>query len=162
MVARNRSLPYRHDAKVSESQIAAQGSPLTGRRRTLRKLAVVFWRLVNPPTRLAAGFAPWWVLVETTGHRTGKRRRTPIATGPIDSGGMWLIAAHGRHASWVRTLEVTPSVRVRTRGRWRTGSAIVHEFDPSRVAAFNVYARQAARRMGIDPALVRIEWAGPN
>ena len=31
---------------------------------------------------------------------------------------MWLIAVHGRHAGWVRNLEVTPEARIKLAGRW--------------------------------------------
>ena len=119
-----------------------------------------WWRLVNPPTRALAGVAPWWVLVETTGHKTGKRRRTPIATGPYDDTRLELIAAHGRHAAWVQNLDATPAVRVKLRRRWRDGVASVHDLDPARLPDFNPYARAAAGRIGIDPVLVRIDWTG--
>ena len=123
-----------------------------------RRLAVGFWRVVNPVTRPLAGVAPWWVLVETTGRVSGKRRRTPIARGPGDDGGMWLIAAHGRHAGWVKNLSAQPAVRMRHRGRWLDGVASLHPVDDARVSTFNLYARQAAGGIGIDPLLVRIDW----
>ena len=128
------------------------------RQRVKRRLAVVFWRIVNPPTRPLAGIAPWWVLVETTGHKTGKRRRTPIATGPYDDTGMELIAAHGRHSAWVKNLENTPAVRIRHRRKWHPGVARVLDLDVAKTATFNLYARQAAGAIGIDPVLVRIDW----
>ena len=31
-----------------------------------------------------AGLAPWWVVLETKGRRTGRQRRTPLANGPFD------------------------------------------------------------------------------
>jgi hypothetical protein len=38
---------------------------------------------MNPlPLRLA-GIAPWWVILETTGRRTGLPRRVPPAGGPL-------------------------------------------------------------------------------
>jgi integrase len=46
-------------------------------------MARTFWKILNPITRGLAGLAPWWVLLETTGRRTGKRRRTPFANGPF-------------------------------------------------------------------------------
>jgi deazaflavin-dependent oxidoreductase (nitroreductase family) len=129
--------------------------------RAKRRIAVRFWRLVNPPTRWLAGVVPWWVLLETVGHRTGRLRRTPIARGPIDDTGIWLIAAHGRHASWVKNIQARPTVRVRHRRSWRDGTARVQDLDAQRLARFNVYARQAAKTMGIDPMLVRIDWRTP-
>jgi deazaflavin-dependent oxidoreductase (nitroreductase family) len=133
---------------------------LSGRQRRKRRFAVTFWRVANPAARVLAGVVPWWVLVETVGCRTGNRRRTPIAAGPIDDAGTWLIAAHGRHSSWIKNLEATPAVRVRVRRRWRAGTASVHDLDPHRVRSFNRYARQAAGGIGIDPVLVRIDWTG--
>jgi hypothetical protein len=32
------------------------------------------WRIINPANRVLAGIAPWWVVIETVGRRTGKRR----------------------------------------------------------------------------------------
>jgi deazaflavin-dependent oxidoreductase (nitroreductase family) len=117
----------------------------------------MFWRLVNPPTRILAGVAPWWVLLETRGARTGKPRRTPLARGPIDGNVLWLISVHGRHAAWVRNLEATPVVRVRLAGRWHIGRASVQPYDEGVAQRFNAYARGGPRFLGIDPVLVRVE-----
>src|SRR4051794_20559532 len=133
---------------------------MTGAERWKRRITVGFWRVVNPITRPLAGLAPWWVLVETTGRVSGKARRTPIAAGLRDEAGVWLIAAHGRHAGWVKNLEARPAVRLRHRGRWRSGSASLHPLDEARVSTFNLYARQAAGGGGIDPLLLRIGWGG--
>lgn len=124
------------------------------RRRTRTK---ALWRVINPPTRLLAGVAPWWVLLETTGRRTGRPRHTPIAAGPRDEQGMWLIAAQGRHADYVANLVADSRVRLRHRGRWHTGRATVHYLAPEIVAAFNAYAR-GALQLGVDPKLVRVEY----
>lgn len=127
-------------------------NPGQRRRRTRTK---ALWRVINPPTRLLAGIAPWWVLLETTGRRSGRARHTPLA-GPRDGQGMWLIAAQGTHADYVRNLVADSRVRLRHRGHWYTGTAIVHNLDPEIVAGFNSYAR-GALRLGIDPKLVRID-----
>jgi deazaflavin-dependent oxidoreductase (nitroreductase family) len=131
---------------------------MDGRQRIKRHLAVVFWRIANPPTRLLAGIAPWWVLVETTGNKTGKRRRTPIATGPYDDSGIELIAAHGRHSAWVKNLEANPAVRIKLNRRWRDGDASIVELEQNKLGGYNLYARQAAGAIGIDPVVVRIDW----
>jgi deazaflavin-dependent oxidoreductase (nitroreductase family) len=115
-----------------------------------------FWRVVNPLARPLAGFAPWWVLVETTGNRTGRLRRTPLAAGPVVGGAMLIIAVHGRHSGWVRNLEATPAVRVRHRGRWRAATASIGGLSPDEVRLFNRYARMGPRFAGIDPLLVRL------
>lgn len=116
------------------------------------------WRVINPPTRLLAGIAPWWVLLETTGRRTGQARHTPLAAGPCDGHGMWLIAAQGAHADYVANLVADSRVRLRHRGAWHTGTATVHDLEPEIVVGFNAYAR-GALRLGIDPRLVRVDYS---
>jgi deazaflavin-dependent oxidoreductase (nitroreductase family) len=117
----------------------------------------VFWKLVNPPARGLAGFAPWWALLETRGRRTGKPRTTPLARGPREGDAVWLISVHGRHADWARNLEATAEVRIKLSGRWHHGRATVRTYDEAIVRRFNAYARSGPRTLGIDPALVRIK-----
>jgi len=138
--------------------VASEPGPRKDRRRK-RALLVRFWRLVNPPARVLAGFLPWWVLLETTGRLTGKRRRTPLAKGLMSGGAMWLIAVHGDHSRWVRNVAVTPTVRFRFGGRWHEGTASIHPFDDDMVSRFNRYARSGPRVVGFDPSLVRVDLA---
>ena len=133
------------------------GSALGSSQRRRRSRPRIFWRIVNPPTRRFAGFAPWWVLLETTGRRTGRPRTTPLARGPVDGSVVWLTSVHGRHAEWVRNLAATPAVRIKLSGRWHRAHATVHEYDESIARRFNSYARSGPRMLGIDPKLVRIE-----
>ena len=43
----------------------------------------------------------------------------------------WIVAEHGRHSDYVRNLEHDPRVRVKVRGRWRTGTAhVLPDEDP--------------------------------
>ena len=123
-----------------------------------RKRLVRAWRVFNPIARPFAGVAPWWVLVETTGRKTGEIRRTPIARGFNEGEGMWLIAAHGRHAAWVRNIEASPNVRLKSGGSWRGGRASIHPYDADRARRFNVYARAGAGRVAIDPLMVRVDF----
>ncbi len=133
------------------------GSGLTEPERRRAARHHLFWRFVNPTTRPFAGFAPWWVLLETTGHRTGEQRRTPLARGPVEGDVVWLNSVHGKRASWVRNIEVTPAVRIKLSGRWYEGCATVYDWDERIDARFNAYARSGPRTLGIDPALVRID-----
>lgn len=123
-----------------------------------RRVLVISWRIVNPLARLAAGLVSFWVLVETTGCKTGRRRHTPLAAGPKDATGMYLIAVHGHHASWVRNIDVTPAIRIKHRGKWRQATASVEELDPAILRRFNRYARSGPRIAGIDPMLVRVTY----
>ena len=114
------------------------------------------WRVFNPIARPLSGVLPWWVLLETTGRRTGKRRRTPLAAGPRDGATEWLLAVHGRRSDYVRNIEAEPHVRIKRRLRWREGIASVEEFDPATVQRFSRYARSGPTIFGIDPVLIRI------
>lgn len=128
--------------------------------RRPRRGWVRFWRIVNPLGRRLAGFLPFWVLLETTGCRTGRRRLTPLAAGPADATGMWLIAAHGHHSDWIRNLRARPAVRVRHNGRWQKGRAVAQPMHEKILAGFNLYARTGVRVSGLDPLLVRVELDG--
>lgn len=103
-----------------------------------RRLVIAFQRYVlNPVTRPLAGFFPGLVLLETTGRRSGLPRRTPVG-GRLEGDTLWITAEHGRGASYVRNIESDPDVRVRVRGSWRKGKAIVlPEEDPRRRLRFS-------------------------
>ena len=80
----------------------------------------------NPPAKLlaGAGLLPTTSLLETTGRRTGRPRRTPVGNGLEPQGEtFWIVAEHGRGASWVRNIEANPHVRIKVGRRWRTGTA---------------------------------------
>lgn len=140
-------------AGVTPQPVPALEEPQRARRRRHR----AFWRIINPPLRQLAGFAPWWALLETRGRRTGLPRVTPLARGPVEGDVVWLNSVHGRHALWVRNLEATPEVRIKLSGRWHHARATVHDYDDPAGGRFNFYARSGPRTLGIDPVLVRVE-----
>jgi hypothetical protein len=54
--------------------------------------------LLNPPIKLALAMGlplPGYALLETTGRKTGKPRRTPVGDGHIGNE-FWLVAEHGK------------------------------------------------------------------
>ena len=128
--------------------------------RVRRALARGFWRVVNPLNVRLAGIAPWWVVLETTGRRSGRPRRVPLARGPLDGDVAWLISVHGPHAGFAHNIAAEPRVRLRLRGRWRTGTAELVPLDPQIVRRFNFYARSGPAALGIDAALVRVRLDG--
>src|SRR5689334_20450296 len=92
--------------------------------------------VINPVVRLAWDLRlpiPGDALLETTGRRTGRRRRTPVCDG-LEGGTFWLIAQRGRDADCVRNIEADPRVRVKLSGPhadWRAGTAhILDDDDP--------------------------------
>ena len=130
---------------------------MSRRDRVRRRIALFVWRIFNPLARRLAGIAPWWVVLETTGWRSGEPRQVPLATGPIDGNVAWVIAVHGDHSAFARNIAANPRVRFRLRGRWHDGTASVVPLDDATVARFNAYARSGPRGIGIEPKLVRVE-----
>ena len=115
-----------------------------------------FWKTLNPLTRPIAGYAPWWVLVETTGRLTGKQRRTPLANAPLKSSEISVLSVYGDSAAFVKNIRANPRVRLKRRGRWFDGTAEVVEASPETVAQLGMYARRVLVRMGSDPKVVRV------
>jgi deazaflavin-dependent oxidoreductase (nitroreductase family) len=126
---------------------------MTPRRRRAR----AFWKVVNPVTRGLAGYMPWWVLLETKGRRTGKRRLTPFANGPFDGTSISIIAVHGEHSAFAHNIAADPQVRLKRRGRWRRGVARFVEPDAATLARFGVYPRLGLRALAEDPKILRID-----
>ena len=122
------------------------------RHRLVRRM----WRVVNPVVRPLAAVAPWWVLLEIPGRRTGAPRRTPLAVGRVDAGGMWVVAVHGRGSSWVLNAEAAGTVRYRHRLRWQRATAVIHEWTPDLPAGMGRYARLGLRATAADPLVVQL------
>jgi deazaflavin-dependent oxidoreductase (nitroreductase family) len=114
------------------------------------------WRIFNPVARLFAGILPGWFLIETTGRVTGRRRTTPVASGPWSRSEALVMAVEGEHAAWVRNLVAEPRVRIRRHGRWHEGHASVGPLDPGVIKRFSAYARFGLNLAGQDPVLVRV------
>jgi deazaflavin-dependent oxidoreductase (nitroreductase family) len=91
-----------------------------------RRIEILFGRFfLNPIMRglFRVGISPpMTVLVETTGRKTGKIRRTPVNY-VREGQTLWIIAQHGSHAGWVRNLEAQPQVRARLGRTWHDGRA---------------------------------------
>src|SRR4051794_24306146 len=86
------------------------GEPIAGSVHPVKAaVARFFWRIFNPVARRLAGVAPWWVVLETTGNKSGKPRQAPLARGPVDGDVTWVIAVHGRHSGFVRNIDANPS-----------------------------------------------------
>src|SRR3954447_4462556 len=96
--------------------------------------------LVNPLVRplLEHARLPGWALLETTGRRSGLPRRVPLGDG-LRGETFWIVTEHGWSADYVKNIQADPHVRVKTRGRWRSGTA---------------------RILADDDALTRLRWLG--
>jgi deazaflavin-dependent oxidoreductase (nitroreductase family) len=124
-------------------------------------------RVFNRPIKalLARGIAPGGAaLLETTGRRSGLTRTTPVGDG-LEGSTFWIVAEHGRAAGYVRNLQADPRVRVKVRGRWRTGTArVLADDDPrARLRALGrghplrALNAVAVRAMGTDLLTIRID-----
>ncbi|HYW38527.1 MAG TPA: nitroreductase/quinone reductase family protein [Terriglobales bacterium] len=93
--------------------------------------------LLNPPIKFALAMGlplPGYALLETTGRKSGKSRRTPVGDGRIDNQ-FWLVAEHGMKAGYVLNMERNLRVRLKLRdglrSRWHTGTAhLLRDDDP--------------------------------
>jgi deazaflavin-dependent oxidoreductase (nitroreductase family) len=103
---------------------------------------------VNPVVSRVAGYVPWYALLETRGRTSGRPRRTPVGDA-LRGDVFWIVADHGRSSNYVRNIRRDPRVRVRTHGRWRTGTATL-------LPADDPIARQRTLRLGPNALLVRL------
>jgi deazaflavin-dependent oxidoreductase (nitroreductase family) len=99
---------------------------------TKRQLVIPLQRyVVNPIARLVAGYVPGTALLETTGRKSGVARRTPISNG-LAGDVFWIVAEQGYKAQYVKNIQANARVRIRVRGRWRSGTAHVMPDDDPR------------------------------
>jgi deazaflavin-dependent oxidoreductase (nitroreductase family) len=125
--------------------------------------------LVNPPVKaaLAVGIPMPLTLLETTGRRTGRPRRTVVADGRV-ADTVWVVAEHGQRAAYVGNLLVDPQVRVKLGRRWATGTAqVLPDDDPYARAEWIAdqrwrspwVERWITKMLGVGPVTVRIDLA---
>jgi len=109
--------------------ISAERSVAAPMKRRVRR---VLTAIVKPIVTFAiyARIVRGWSLLETTGRKTGRPRRTPVGNG-LQGQTFWLVAAHGRRAGYVRNIVAEPRVRVYVGHRWRPGTAhLLPDDDP--------------------------------
>jgi deazaflavin-dependent oxidoreductase (nitroreductase family) len=125
--------------------------------------------VINPVVQLAWDLGlpiPGDALLETTGRRSGLRRRTPVCDG-LEGDTFWLIAQRGHDADWVRNIKANPRVRVKVSGAhdWRTGIAhVLDQDDPrerQRILSQANFPRRmcmsASKALNTSPLTVRVD-----
>jgi len=97
-------------------------------------------------------------MLETTGRKSGLPRRTAVG-GRVTDGQFWMVSEHGDHSHYVQNIKADPAVRVRIRGRWRTGTAhLLPSDDPiARLAHLPQLNSSMVRVMGSDLLTVRVD-----
>jgi deazaflavin-dependent oxidoreductase (nitroreductase family) len=131
-----------------------------GRKRKLVRWAQRY--ALNPPMKLVvrAGLLPGYVLIETRGRRSGKRRVNVVGM-QIEGATGWVVAEQGRYAGYVRNIEARPEVRVCIGRHWREAHAtLVPDDDPqARLAAFSRSHASTVRRFGTQLLTLRFDLA---
>lgn len=94
------------------------------RGRAARKLQKF---VANP----AAKLLPSQTLLETTGRKSGQPRQTPLG-GRLIGNEFWLVSEFGEQSQYVKNIVADPRVRLRLKGRWRTGTAHLLPDDDAR------------------------------
>jgi deazaflavin-dependent oxidoreductase (nitroreductase family) len=74
---------------------------------------------------------PIQTLLETTGRKSGQPRRTPLG-GELVGTQFWFVSEFGGQSQYVRNIEANPRVRLRLRGKWRSGTAYLMPDDDPR------------------------------
>ena len=119
-----------------------------------RLVSLIQRHVANPVMRAV----PIQTLLETTGRKSGEPRRTPIG-GKLDGRIFWLVSEFGDRSQYVRNIAADPRVRVRVRGRWHGGSAVLLPDDDAkaRLAALPRMNSAAVRAMGDNLLTIRVD-----
>lgn len=109
--------------------------------------------LVNPVGRQMPG-----IILETTGRKSGKPRRTAVGGRLVDNQ-FWMVSEHGEHSDYVRNIKANPAVRVRIGGQWRSGTAhLLPDDDPlRRLGDLPRLNSAVVRLMGSDLLSLRVD-----
>ncbi|RVU22268.1 nitroreductase family deazaflavin-dependent oxidoreductase [Streptomyces antnestii] len=111
-------------------------------------------RVVNPlSVRL-----PGQILLETTGRSSGLPRRTPVG-GRLVGREFWWVSEYGEKSQYVRNIQADPTVRVRIKGVWHTGTAHLLPDDDARarLASLPRYNSAVVRALGTNLLTLRAD-----
>ena len=114
-------------------------------------------RIANPVMRRL----PIQTLLETTGRKSGEPRQTPLG-GQLIGNQFWFVSEFGEHSQYIRNIQADPHVRVRLRGTWRSGTAVLLPDDDPHARLrdqpqFNAFG---VRTFGTDLLTVRVDFDG--
>jgi deazaflavin-dependent oxidoreductase (nitroreductase family) len=113
-------------------------------------------RVANPLMRRL----PIQTLLETTGRKSGKPRRTPLGGSRVGDE-FWFVAEFGERSQYVKNIKANPHVRVRLRGRWHNGTAhLVPDDDPhERLRSLPQFNSLGVRTFGTNLLTIRVDLA---
>ena len=136
--------------------------------RKFRRERIIGRYLANPAVALLGRLGirtTFATELETTGRKSGTRRRVPVSAN-FDDSGAWVISQHGRRSGWALNIAADPKVFIRQRNRWRSGIARFEaDDDPARRASTFATSRLLSpivaatfRALQSDPISVRIDF----
>jgi deazaflavin-dependent oxidoreductase (nitroreductase family) len=133
----------------------------TAQRTKQHRVRLVQRWLVNPPLRALTylGLLRHHAVLEITGRRTGRSRRTVVGIARQPDSVLWIVAEHGRRAGYVRNLDAEPNVRIHLGRRWQRGAARLVDNDniDARLQHFTPRHVNVIRRFGTELATVRVD-----
>jgi deazaflavin-dependent oxidoreductase (nitroreductase family) len=120
-----------------------------------RLITLVQRHVANPLMRRN----PAHTLLETKGRVSGEPRTTPIG-GRVEGDSFWFVSEMGHASQYVKNIQADPQVRVRIRGRWRPGTAVIlPEDDPkARLGKLPRANSQAVRLFGQSLLSIRVDF----
>jgi deazaflavin-dependent oxidoreductase (nitroreductase family) len=123
-------------------------------REAKRRMVTWFQRRIGNPVLVRM---PGRTVLETTGRKSGRQRRTPIGGRQV-GGDFWLVSEYGEKSQYVRNIKANPRVRVRIRGRWRDGIAYLMPEDDAkaRLRSLPVVNSAGVRMLGTNLLTIRV------
>ena len=101
---------------------------------------------------------PFQTLLETTGRKSGRPRRTPLGGRRIGNE-FWFVSEFGEKSDYVKNIKADPRVRVRLRGTWHSGTAhLVPEDDAqARLRSLPRFNSFGVRTFGTNLLTIRVD-----
>jgi len=101
---------------------------------------------------------PFQTLLETTGRKSGKPRRTPLGGQRIGNE-FWFVSEFGERSEYVKNIKANPNVRVRLNGRWHDGVAhLLPDDDPhERLRSLPKFNSFGVRTFGTNLLTIRVD-----
>ena len=110
--------------------------------------------IANPVMR----HLPFQTLLETTGRKSGRPRTTPLGGRRIGDA-FWFVSEFGDRSQYIRNIMANPNVRVRLKGRWHRGTAVLLPDDDAKARMRDLpqYNNVGVRTFGTNLLTVRVD-----
>lgn len=101
---------------------------------------------------------PFQTLLETTGRKSGEPRTTPLGGRRVGDE-YWFVSEFGDRSQYIRNIMANPNVRVRLKGRWHRGTAVLLPQDDARARMRELprYNNVGVRAFGTNLLTVRVD-----